>query len=115
MYPILALTTILLTTVTARTVPRAERYEDVAITDLYVRMLPENGTVTDVSFKLSGSAETNLTCSQTNPGLPSPVFICGQSKYRFALYKGKKTDYALRVYHELGLAWVPLLSLINGR
>jgi len=97
------LSAVLLASAAANDTPRTSRYEDVAISDLYVRKFPENGTVTDVSFRLSGSNATNLGCSRSDPGLPSPVFICGDSKYRFALYPGKTTEYALRVYHELGI------------
>jgi len=92
----------LLAVVAAEDGPRTSKYEDVAIADLHVRMFPENGTVMDVSFLLSGRDAANLSCSRHAPELPSAVFACGDSKYRFALYKGKTVDYALRVYHELG-------------
>ena len=87
---------------TAAPASEALRHEDIAVADLYVRMLPENNTVTNISFRISGDNATALDCIRQDPGLPSPVFTCGDSKYRFALYKGKVTDYALRLYHELG-------------
>jgi hypothetical protein len=80
----------------------AERYEDIIVRGLYINMRPENNTVVAVSFSLTGHNATDLVCGATDPGLPSPVITCGDSKYRFALYGGAQTQYALRLYHELG-------------
>ncbi|KAJ0325739.1 hypothetical protein COL5a_007247 [Colletotrichum fioriniae] len=77
-------------------------YENIDIADLSVRK-QQNGTVTNVSFLLSGNNATDLACQGTT-GVPSDVITCGESKYRFTIRPGKETEFALRIYHELGLA-----------
>jgi len=84
--------------------PNPNSYENIDISDLFVSERPENGTVEGVSFLLSGKDADNLRCNASSPGFPSPVITCGTSKYRFALYPGDETQYALRIYHELGTA-----------
>ncbi|WQF82699.1 Putative alternaria alternata allergen 1 [Colletotrichum destructivum] len=76
--------------------------ENIDIADLSVRK-QQNGTVTNVSFLLSGDDATDLAC-QGNTGVPSDVITCGDSKYRFTIRQGTETEFALRIYHELGLA-----------
>ncbi|KAF4779554.1 hypothetical protein HER10_EVM0004916 [Colletotrichum scovillei] len=78
-------------------------YENIDIADLSVRK-QQNGTVTNVSFLLSGNNATDLAC-QGATGVPSDVITCGESKYRFTIRPGKETEFALRIYHELGLAF----------
>jgi hypothetical protein len=68
------------------------------------RPIRRNGTVRNMSFKLTGRNATDLLCAKTDPDFPSAVITCGDSKYRFALYPGKEFEYSLRLYHELGLA-----------
>ncbi|KAF4303572.1 putative protein elicitor [Botryosphaeria dothidea] len=82
--------------------PDPNTYENIDIDDLYVR---KNDGIQSVSFKLSGKNATDLDCSASNPGLPSEVITCGESKYRFALENGETTEFALHIYHELGLAF----------
>ncbi|KAK1997452.1 hypothetical protein LX36DRAFT_555494, partial [Colletotrichum falcatum] len=77
-------------------------YENIDISDLSVRR-QENGTVTSVNFLLSGNDAKDLVCDAAT-GVPSDVITCGDSKYRFTIRKGSETDYALRIYHELGPA-----------
>ncbi|KAI1842612.1 hypothetical protein JX265_012605 [Neoarthrinium moseri] len=83
--------------------------EEISVTDFYVHEALINGTteatVDGVSFLLSGENATNLECS-AQTGIPSEVFTCGDSKYRFALYPGESSSsgFTLRLYHELGLA-----------
>ncbi|GKT42767.1 effector protein PevD1 [Colletotrichum spaethianum] len=77
-------------------------YENIDIADLSVRK-QENGTVTSVSFSLSGKNATGLAC-QGATSVPSEVITCGDSKYRFSIQPGVTTEFALRIYHELGLA-----------
>ncbi|KAL1638573.1 Effector protein PevD1 [Diplodia intermedia] len=81
--------------------PDPASYENIDIADLTVR---KNDGVRSVSFKLSGDDAADLDCSASDPGLPSDVITCGGSKYRFALYSGGESEFALRIYHELGLA-----------
>lgn len=81
--------------------PDPNTYENIDIADLYVR---KNEGIQSVSLKLSGKNATDLDCSASNPGLPAEVFTCGESKYRFAIDKGETTEFALHIYHELGLA-----------
>ncbi|KAL0261902.1 Effector protein PevD1 [Diplodia seriata] len=81
--------------------PDPATYENIDIADLTVR---KNDGIQSVSFKLSGKDATDLDCSASNPGLPSDVITCGETKYRFALYSGTESEFALRIYHELGLA-----------
>ncbi|KAK2054027.1 hypothetical protein LY76DRAFT_597340 [Colletotrichum caudatum] len=76
--------------------------ESIDISDLSVRRY-ENGTVTNVNFLLSGDDAKDLACEAAT-GVPSEVVTCGESKYRFTILKGAETDYALRIYHELGPA-----------
>ena len=82
--------------------------ENIEIADLWVRMLPENDTVTGVSFLLSGRNATNLTCSATDLSLPSQIVNCrdADSKYRFSLLHGDKVNYALRIFHEIAVGCV---------
>ncbi|GJC84722.1 effector protein PevD1 [Colletotrichum liriopes] len=77
--------------------------ENIDIADLSVRK-QQNGTVTNVSFLLSGDDATNLAC-QGATDVPSDVITCGESKYRFTIRQGTETEFALRIYHELGLAF----------
>ncbi|OLN96470.1 hypothetical protein CCHL11_00849 [Colletotrichum chlorophyti] len=77
--------------------------EKLTITDFYVRKQP-NGTLTNVNFSLSGDDADAIVCNANNPGFPSKIFDCGETKYRFAVIQGSKTEYALRIYHELGTA-----------
>ncbi|KAM0323672.1 hypothetical protein ACHAQA_008607 [Verticillium albo-atrum] len=79
-------------------------YENIDIADFNVRK-GEDGTIKYVNFKLSGNDADGLACEAENPGLPSEVITCGESKYRFALYPGEEFEFALRLYHELGLAF----------
>ncbi|OJD31756.1 major allergen alt [Diplodia corticola] len=81
--------------------PDPATYENIDIADLTVR---KNDGIQSVSFKLSGRDAADLGCSASDPGLPSAVITCGESKYRFALYAGAESEFALRVYHELGTA-----------
>ncbi|KAI8240979.1 hypothetical protein K4K55_013032 [Colletotrichum sp. SAR 10_96] len=77
--------------------------ENIVINDFSVRK-QVNGTLSYVSFTLSGDDATDLACSGANPALPSEVITCGESKYRFTLRTGAESEFALRIYHELGLA-----------
>ncbi|KAK2042771.1 hypothetical protein LZ31DRAFT_555859 [Colletotrichum somersetense] len=77
-------------------------YENIDISDLSVRRL-QNGTVTNVNFLLSGNDAKDLACGAATD-VPSYVITCGESKYRFAIFHGNKTDYGLRIYHELAPA-----------
>ena len=60
--------------------PRPTPHKDIDIAELWVHVIPNNntvalpkkGTITGVSPRLSGRDATNLTCSITNPSLPSP-------------------------------------------
>lgn len=81
--------------------PDPNTYENIDIADFTVR---KNDGIQSVSFKLSGKDAKDLDCSASNPGLPSEVITCGETKYRFALYSGQESEFALRIYHELGLA-----------
>ncbi|TEA16310.1 Effector protein PevD1 [Colletotrichum sidae] len=87
--------------------PQAEPLpnENVKIADFAVRK-GLNGTITNVYFSLTGNNATDLPCSGANPAFPSDVINCvnSDSKYRFTLRKGTKTDYALRIFHELSIA-----------
>ncbi|KAJ0168002.1 hypothetical protein CTA2_11360 [Colletotrichum tanaceti] len=92
--------------------------ENIDIAEFSVRKY-QNGTVADVSFLLSGDDATDLDC-QANTGIPSDVITCGDSKYRFTVRQGTGIDYILRIYHELGIAYVfqsnestALLSITN--
>ncbi|KAK2015835.1 hypothetical protein LZ32DRAFT_689495 [Colletotrichum eremochloae] len=76
--------------------------ENIDISGLSVRR-HEDGTVTNVNFHLSGDDAKDLLCEGAT-GVPSEVITCGETKYRFAILKGEETDYALRIYHELGPA-----------
>ncbi|CRK19978.1 hypothetical protein BN1723_012002 [Verticillium longisporum] len=84
--------------------PDPNTYENIDIADFNVRK-GEDGTIKYVNFKLSGDDADGLLCEAQNPGLPSEVITCGESKYRFALYPGEEFEFALRLYHELGLAF----------
>ncbi|KAF9875116.1 hypothetical protein CkaCkLH20_07382 [Colletotrichum karsti] len=77
--------------------------ENIEITNFSVRK-QENGTLTNVNFSLTGRDATDLACVGANPALPSEVITCGESKYRFTLREGTESEFALRIYHELGLA-----------
>ena len=84
-----------------------DRSENIDISDFTVRkdQGPDQTKINAVSFKLSGDDATDLTCSKSNPELPSDVITCGESKYRFALTEGSDDyEFGLRVYHELGTA-----------
>ncbi|OHE99477.1 hypothetical protein CORC01_05277 [Colletotrichum orchidophilum] len=78
-------------------------YENINIADLSV-FKQQNGTVTNVRFLLSGNNAADLTCEGAT-GVPSDVITCGESKYRFTIRPGNETEFALRIYHELGLAF----------
>src|SRR6266566_926730 len=80
----------------------SDMFENINITDLAVHEYYD-GSIQGVDFLLSGDNATNLLCSAASPGFPSPVITCGDTKYRFALYPGKDVQYALRIYHELGI------------
>ncbi|EFQ32601.1 hypothetical protein CGRA01v4_09573 [Colletotrichum graminicola] len=71
--------------------------ENIDISNLSVRR-QENGTVTHVSFNLSGDDAQGLLCS-ADTGVPSNVITCGDFKYSFSVQKGNETDYALSIYH----------------
>lgn len=76
--------------------------ENIDIADLSVRK-QQNGTVTSISFTLSGSETTDLAC-QGATDVPSGVINCGDSMYRFAIQAGTESEFALRIYHQLSLA-----------
>ncbi|WYZ39561.1 hypothetical protein EsH8_III_001475 [Colletotrichum jinshuiense] len=77
--------------------------ENIDIADLSVRK-HENGTVTNVSFTLSGNNATDLPC-QGATGIPSDVITCSESSYSFTIRAGSETEFSLRIYHALGLAF----------
>lgn len=83
--------------------PDPATYENIDIAEFTVRENAD-GSLMATSFLLSGEAAANLTCSASDPSLPSEVYICGDSKYRFALVPGSEYKYGLRIYHELGTA-----------
>lgn len=85
--------------------PDPATYENIDIAEFTVRENAD-GSLMATSFLLSGEAAANLTCSASDPSLPSEVYICGDSKYRFALVPGSEYKYGLRIYHELGTAYV---------
>ncbi|KAK1573978.1 uncharacterized protein LY79DRAFT_615565 [Colletotrichum navitas] len=76
--------------------------ENIDISDLSVRR-EVNGTVTNVSFNLTGNDAKGLVCEGAT-GVPSNVLPCGDAKYRFSIEKGAEADYALRIYHEFAPA-----------
>lgn len=81
--------------------------EEVSISDFTVRK-DESGdatTIQSVYFVLSGADADGLTCSASDPALPSDVVTCGDTKYRFSLQPGTDDDheFSLRIYHELGI------------
>jgi hypothetical protein len=88
--------------------------EKVDLTDYTLRK--NNGTIQTVSFNLSGKNATDIQCSGgPYPTLPAPVETCGNSKYRFGLYKpdnGTVNSFGIRLYHELGTAYVSRISLL---
>lgn len=59
-------------------------------------------SIAAVSFDIQG----NITCSADSPGTSGTVFLCGSSPYRFGLVNGTSSQYALRVYHDFGGAYV---------
>ncbi|KAF6794979.1 hypothetical protein CSOJ01_13557 [Colletotrichum sojae] len=77
--------------------------ENIDISNFYVRK-QQDGTITNVNFLLKGDDAADLACVGDNPGLPSDVITCSDSKYRFTLREGSESEFALRIYHELGLA-----------
>ncbi|KAL0937218.1 uncharacterized protein CTRU02_206949 [Colletotrichum truncatum] len=78
--------------------------ENIDISNFSVRK-EQDGTLVNISFNLSGDDAKDLLCESANPELPSTeVVTCGDSKYRFTLKEGSETEFALRIYHELGLA-----------
>jgi hypothetical protein len=85
-------------------------YENIDIADFFVRKSQALGsdkkTIDAVSFKLSGDDAHDLLCSASNPGFPSEVITCGDSKYRFVLEPGsdKEYEFGLTIYHETGPA-----------
>ncbi|KAH8886328.1 hypothetical protein GQ53DRAFT_809651 [Thozetella sp. PMI_491] len=79
--------------------------ETISIGDLSVRIPYGSDTIESVYFRLNGTDATNLDCLATSPGLKWTVFTCGDSKYRFGLGPGTNVTYALRIYHELGIAF----------
>jgi hypothetical protein len=97
--------------------PDPNTYENIDFTDYTLRK--NNGTIESVSFKLTGKNATDLECSGgPYPVLPSEVETCGDSKYRFGMYQPENsTDtFAIRVYHELGTAYVSRAStFINNK
>ncbi|KAK0384011.1 hypothetical protein NLU13_8100 [Sarocladium strictum] len=83
--------------------------ENIDIADFTVRKTQaagsEDKTIESVSFKLSGDDAKDLLCSASEPGLPSKVLTCGESKYRFVLQDGTDGyEFGLTIYHELGPA-----------
>lgn len=87
--------------------PNPDMYENIDISDFTVRkdQGPDGAKINAVYFKLSGEDATDLTCEKSNPGLPSDVITCGESKYRFSLKEGTgEYEFGLDLYHELGLA-----------
>jgi hypothetical protein len=76
--------------------------EDINITSFTV-ITTEQGKVMSVSFLLTGDNATDIQCVAQGLDFPSPVYTCGDTKYRFALWTGKTETYALRLYHELGI------------
>ena len=78
-------------------------YENVDVTDFSVYKSPTG--IESVSLTLNGNNATDLLCSHSgNVTLPTEVFLCGDSKYRFALRAGEATEFGVQIYHELGLA-----------
>jgi hypothetical protein len=83
--------------------PDPSTYENINFKDYFLRKT--NGTITSVSFKLSGNNATDLECSGGPfPTLPGPVLTCGDSKYRFGMTKDINGDFPIAIYHELGTA-----------
>ena len=82
--------------------PDPNSYENIDISNLSV-WKDESGKVTSASFGLTGRDATDLSCEVQNlEAVPTEVITCGDSMYRFALVKGESTDFALRLYHDLG-------------
>ncbi|USP82864.1 hypothetical protein yc1106_10138 [Curvularia clavata] len=85
--------------------------EMVTITDYSLRW--NFNQVESVSFKLSGNNATDLECTSPSGAIqqiPSPVYTCGDSKYRFGLqpvqsgFNMNDPQYNIAVYHETGPA-----------
>jgi hypothetical protein len=92
-------------------------YEYVTITDLSITRAAF-GSVTNVSLKLSGDDANNLSCSAENPTLgvqAADSTRCGDSDYLFSLVRGSDTDYAVAVFHELQVEYVPPESMRSSR
>ncbi|KAF1972432.1 hypothetical protein BU23DRAFT_508150 [Bimuria novae-zelandiae CBS 107.79] len=85
------------------TAPDPSTYENVDISDFYLR---KNPGIVSASFTLSG-ADGNVTCSiGAVESLPSEVQVCGESKYRFGLIEGEgEGQVGVRLYKELGTAF----------
>ncbi|KAG9189691.1 hypothetical protein G6011_06559 [Alternaria panax] len=86
--------------------PDPNTYENIDFSDYTLRK--NNGTIESVSFKLTGKDATDIECSGgPYPVLPAEVETCGDSKYRFGMYKPENStdSFGIRVYHELGLAF----------
>lgn len=89
---------------TNATAPDPSTYENIDISDLSIREILEGNTlnvigVESASFTLNG----NLTCESDVIDLTGVVYGCADSsKYSFAVVNGSTTDYALRIYHDLG-------------
>jgi hypothetical protein len=92
--------------------PAATECGDMAtITDYSLRW--NFNQVESLSFKISGKDETPVECA-TPAGpverIPSPVWVCGDSKYRFGIqpvqsgFDMKNPQYNIAVYKELGPA-----------
>ncbi|KAF1942181.1 hypothetical protein EJ02DRAFT_324048, partial [Clathrospora elynae] len=80
------------------------KYENIDISDFNLRR--DGKTVNTVDFKLSGNDAKNISCSTSNPAIPSAVITCGTSKYRFSLTTGPNhiSEYGLVIYHETGVS-----------
>jgi hypothetical protein len=90
--------------------PNPDAYENIDIADFTVRKNEPEGTISAVSFKLSGDDAKDLLCEASDPSFPTDVITCGETKYRFALFPSENQDegyeFNLRLYHELGPAYV---------
>lgn len=86
--------------------------ESIAISKLIVRKYVTGADVRIdvVDFRLAGDDAAELGCTTMRPAFPVPTeaATCGTSKYRFSLHPGSDgAEFSLRVYHELGTAFVP--------
>ena len=80
--------------------------ETVTVSKLKIHSVgnPVSTNLESISFTLNGANAKDLKCSAKNVAYPDPeeILPCGDSDYSFIIWEGKKEQFGIMIYHDVG-------------